>query len=131
MEKPPVILQVLPELRSGGVERGTVEIARAIVQAGGIALVASRGGSMVTQIQQVGGNHITLPLASKNPITIWLNSLRLARIIQKYKVDIIHARSRAPAWSAWLAAKKTGCKFVTTFHGTYGLQNKWKQKYRR
>ena len=129
MEKPPVILQVLPELRSGGVERGTVEIARAIVQAGGIALVASRGGSMVTQIQQVGGNHITLPLASKNPITIWLNSLRLARIIQKYKVDIIHARSRAPAWSAWLAAKKTGCKFVTTFHGTYGLQNKWKQKY--
>lgn len=129
MEKPPVILQVLPELRSGGVERGTVEIARAIVQAGGVAIVASRGGSMVTQIQQVGGKHITLPLASKNPLTIWLNSLRLASIIRKYKVDIIHARSRAPAWSSWLAAKKTGCRFVTTFHGTYGLQNKWKQKY--
>lgn len=127
--KPPVILQVLPELRSGGVERGTVEIARAIVQAGGVSLVASAGGSMVGQIQQVGAKHITLPLASKNPFTIWLNSLRLASIIRKYNVDIVHARSRAPAWSAWLATQKTGCKFITTFHGTYGLQNEWKKKY--
>ena len=127
--KPPVILQVLPELRSGGVERGTVEISRAIVQAGGVALVASCGGSMVSQIQQVGAKHITLPLASKNPFTIWLNSLRLAKIIRKHKVDIVHARSRAPAWSAWLAARETGCKFITTFHGTYGLQNDWKRKY--
>lgn len=127
--KPPVILQVLPELRSGGVERGTVEIARAIVKAGGVALVASAGGNMVGQIQQVGAKHITLPLASKNPFTIWLNSLRLAQIIRKHNVDIVHARSRAPAWSAWLATQKTGCKFITTFHGTYGLQNEWKKKY--
>jgi len=127
--KKPVILQVLPELRSGGVERGTVEVARAIAKAGGISLVASRGGSMVSQVQQVGAKHITLPLASKNPLTIWLNSKRLASIIREYNVDIIHARSRAPAWSAWLAAKATGCHFITTFHGTYGLQNKWKKKY--
>jgi len=127
--KPPVILQVLPELRSGGVERGTVEIARAIVKAGGVSLVASAGGNMVGQIQQVGAKHITLPLASKNPFTIWLNSLRLAQIIRKHNVDIVHARSRAPAWSAWLATQKTGCKFITTFHGTYGLQNEWKKKY--
>jgi glycosyltransferase involved in cell wall biosynthesis len=127
--KPPVILQVLPELRSGGVERGTIEIARAIVQAGGKSLVASSGGPMVTQLQKVGAEHITLPLASKNPITIWLNSLRLARIIRKYNVDIIHARSRAPAWSAWFAAQKTGCHFITTFHGTYGLKNKYKKQY--
>lgn len=122
-------MQVLPELRSGGVERGTVEIARAIVKAGGVSLVASSGGNMVSQIQQVGANHITLPLASKNPFTIWLNSIRLARIIRKYKVDILHARSRAPAWSSWLATQKTGCHFITTFHGTYGLQNEWKRKY--
>ncbi len=129
MNKPPIILQVLPELRSGGVERGTVEIARAIVQAGGKSLVASKGGSMVTQLQKVGAQHITLPLASKNPFTIWLNSKRLAKIIRQNNVDIIHARSRAPAWSAWLAAKETGCHFVTTFHGTYGIQNEWKRKY--
>jgi glycosyltransferase involved in cell wall biosynthesis len=127
--KQPVILQVLPELRSGGVERGTIEIAGAIARAGGKSLVASRGGPMAGQLQKIGATHITLPLASKNPFVMWLNALRLARIIRKYNVDIIHARSRAPAWSAWLAAKKTGCHFVTTFHGTYGLQNKYKRKY--
>lgn len=127
--KQPVILQVLPELRSGGVERGTIEIARAISQAGGVSLVASSGGAMSGQLNKCGATHITLPLASKNPFTMWVNSLRLAGIIRKYNVDIIHARSRAPAWSAWLAAKKTGCRFVTTFHGTYGIQNKWKRKY--
>ena len=73
--------------------------------------------------------HITLPLASKNPLIIWLNSWRLSRIIRKHKVDIIHARSRAPAWSAWRAAKRTRCHFVTTFHGTYGLGGKWKKRY--
>lgn len=127
--KPPVILQILPELRSGGVERGTIEIARAIVQAGGKSLVASSGGPMVNQLQKIGAEHITLPLATKNPVTIWINSLRLARVIRKYEVDIIHARSRAPAWSSWLAAQKTGCHFITTFHGTYGLQNKYKREY--
>lgn len=125
----PVILQVLPELRSGGVERGTVEVARAISRAGWVSLVASSGGPMVAHVQQVGAKHIKLPLASKNPFTIWLNSLRLAKIIREYGVDVIHARSRAPAWSSWLAAKATGCKFVTTFHGTYGLQNEWKKLY--
>jgi len=129
MNSPPVILQVLPELRSGGVERGTIEIARAIIQAGGVALVASSGGPMAAQLAHFGATHITLPLASKNPLVIWMNSLRLARVIRKYKVDVIHARSRAPAWSAWLAAQKTGCTFVTTFHGTYKIQNDWKKKY--
>ena len=127
--KPPIILQVLPGLRSGGVERGTIEIARAIVQAGGKSLVASTGGPMVGQLQKIGALHITLPLASKNPLIMWINSWRLAGVIRKHNVDIIHARSRAPAWSAWFAAQKTGCHFVTTFHGTYGLQNKYKKKY--
>lgn len=129
VNKTPVILQVLPSLRSGGVERGTIEIARAIVQAGGVSLVASSGGNMVSQLQKIGATHITLPLASKNPFTIWLNSWRLSRIIRKHKIDIIHARSRAPAWSAWWASQRARCHFVTTFHGTYGLQNEWKRKY--
>lgn len=127
--KPPVILQVLPELRSGGVERGTIEIARAIVKAGGKSMVASSGGPMASQLQKVGATHIKLPLASKNPIIMWINSLRLAHIIRKHKVDIVHARSRAPAWSAWYATQKTGCHFITTFHGTYGLKGKYKKEY--
>lgn len=126
--KPPVILQILPELRSGGVERGTLEIARAIVQAGGTALVASSGGPMSGQLAR-GAKHITLPLKSKNPFRMWRNAREIAQLIREHKVDIVHARSRAPAWSAWLAARSTGCHFITTFHGTYGLQNKWKQRY--
>jgi len=120
--KPPVILQVLPSLQSGGVERGTIEIARAIKQSGAIPLVASAGGPMTTQLAHAGIKHITLPLDSRDLMDIWLNARRIARIVREHKVDIIHARSRAPAWSAWLAARRTGCHFVTTFHGTYGLK---------
>src|SRR4051812_21911160 len=127
--KPPVVLQVLPALRSGGVERGTIEIARAIVRAGGKSLVASNGGPMAQQLQHVGATHITLPLATRNPLHIWMNGRRLAAVIREHNVDIVHARSRAPAWSALMAAEKTGCHFVTTFHGTYGLQNDWKRRY--
>lgn len=127
--RPPVILQVLPALQSGGVERGTVEIARAIQQHGGRALVASTGGKMVHQLFRAGAEHITMPLASKNPFIIWRNAKKLATLIREQGVDIIHARSRAPAWSALLAARETGCKLVTTFHGTYNFHNKWKHKY--
>ena len=127
--KQPVILQVLPELRSGGVERGTLEIARAITKAGGKSLIASAGGPMTSQLIHYKCEHITLPLASKNPFKIWRNSFALARIIRERNVDIVHARSRAPAWSAWLAAKRTGCHFITTFHGTYGLKGKFKHWY--
>ena len=125
----PVILQLLPALLSGGVERGTVEIARAIQQSGGKALVASSGGAMAAQLQRFGAEHITLPLASKNPVTLWKNIRRIEAVIREYGVDIVHARSRAPAWSAYFACRHTGAKFITTFHGTYGLQNRWKQKY--
>lgn len=129
MEKTPVILQVLPSLRSGGVERGTLDIARAIAGKGWTSLVGSSGGPMAAQLAHAGTRHFTLPLHSKNPFRIWLNAKKLARIIREYQVDIIHARSRAPAWSAWMAARKTGCRFVTTFHGVYGLEHEWKRKY--
>ncbi len=125
----PTILQVLPSLKSGGVERGTVEIATALHQAGWRALVASSGGPMAVQLHQAGATHIPLPLASKNPFTIWRNSRHLIRIIKEQKVDIIHARSRAPAWSAYLAAKATGIPFVTTFHGVYNFKTRLKHTY--
>jgi len=123
------ILQVLPRLRSGGVERGTIEIATAIVRSGGQALVASEGGTMLPSLAYAGATHITLPLASKNPFIIWQNSAKLTKIINDYGVDLVHARSRAPAWSAYLAAKHTNKPFVTTFHGIYGLKPSPKKYY--
>ncbi len=128
-DSPPTVLQVLPALQSGGVERGTVEITQAIAAAGGCALVASSGGALVARVERAGGTHVRLPLASKNPVTIWLNSRRLIRLIRRHGVDIVHARSRAPAWSAWLACRRTGAHFVTTWHGSYGENLPLKRRY--
>ncbi len=115
----PVVLQVVPSLVTGGVERGTVEIAQSLVAAGWTAIVASSGGPMVREITRAGALHVTLPLASKNPFVIRANIRRLEKVIKEHGVDIVHARSRAPAWSAHVAAQRTGAHFVTTFHGTY------------
>lgn len=123
------VLQVLPSLDTGGVERGTVEMTQAIVAAGGAALVASEGGRLVAAVERAGGRHIRLPLASKNPATIWLNAGRLGRLIRTEGVGIIHARSRAPAWSALLAARRTGARFVTTYHGVYNEGVPGKRRY--
>lgn len=127
--KKPVLLQVLPSLISGGVERGTVEIARAVVEAGFVSLVASSGGPMADNFEKIGTTHIKLNLKSKNPLIIWLNILRLKRIIRKHNVDIIHARSRAPAWSSYFAAKITKTHFITTFHGVYSVDSAIKKFY--
>jgi hypothetical protein len=105
MDNKPVILQVLPRLDAGGVERGTSEIAEAIARAGMRPLVASSGGVMVSKVARVGGTHIKLPLASKNPLIMYRNAWALYRLIKEHNVKIIHARSRAPAWSSYYAAK--------------------------
>jgi glycosyltransferase involved in cell wall biosynthesis len=114
------ILQVVPRLDTGGSEQATVEIADALTRAGASALVATEGGRMATAIAQSGGEVIELPMASKNPLTILANARRLRRLIEERNVDLVHARSRAPAWSAFLAARATGRPFVTTYHGAYG-----------
>ncbi len=129
MKKKITILQVLPSLISGGVERGTVDIAKAIAKEGYVSLVASSGGVMAQQLPLFGVKHIKMPLNSKNPITIFLNIRRLVKLIKENNIDIIHARSRAPAWSAYFACKKTGCKFITTWHGTYSGTTKLKKTY--
>ena len=128
-DAPPTILQILPALGTGGVERGTVEMAQAITAAGGRAVVASAGGPRVAQVERAGGRHITLPLNSKNPFTILRNAARLSALIRAENVDIVHARSRAPAWSAWLAARRTGKKFVSTYHGAYSENFPLKRRY--
>ncbi len=125
----PVVLQVLPALDGGGVERGTVEMTQAITRAGGGAVVASAGGRLVPAIEHAGGRHVALPLDSKNPWRIWRNAARLAALIREAGVDIVHARSRAPAWSAWLAARRTGAHFVTTYHAPYGEDFVGKRRY--
>jgi lipid-A-disaccharide synthase len=128
-KQPPAILQVLPALVTGGVERGTVEIAAALVKAGYRALVASSGGPMAREVENAGGIHISLPLKSKNPFTMWRNIARLREVIRQHKVDLVHARSRAPAWSAQRAARDEKVPFVTTFHSAYGAGSKTKRLY--
>ena len=125
----PTVLQVLPALVTGGVERGTMDIAKALVDNGFRSLVVSAGGPLAKSIEHDGSKHITMPLNSKNPWHIFNNISKLVELIKKEKVDIVHARSRGPAWSAYFAAKKTGCKFITTFHGSYGMQNRIKRLY--
>lgn len=127
---PPTVLQILPALGgSGGVERGTVEIAGAISQAGGRALVASEGGLLVHDLTRVDAEHFTLPVASKNPVVMYRNISRLVELIKRERVDIVHVRSRAPAWSAYLACQRTKVPLITTFHGTYAISNWLKRKY--
>ncbi|MEX0758717.1 MAG: glycosyltransferase, partial [Tistlia sp.] len=126
---PPVVLQVLPALVTGGVERGTVDMAQAVLEEGAIALVASAGGPMVYELQRSGAEHVVLPLDSKNPWRILSNARRLEELIRLRNVALVHARSRAPAWSAWLATRRTGRPFVTTFHAPYGLKPPIKRLY--
>jgi glycosyltransferase involved in cell wall biosynthesis len=125
----PVVLQVLPALDGGGVERGTVEITAAIEAAGGRALVASAGGRMAPYIERAGGRNLEMPLHTRNAWRIWRNADALVAAIRKERVDIVHARSRAPAWSAWLAAQRTGAHFVTTYHAPYGEDLPLKRRY--
>lgn len=125
----PVVLQVLPSLVTGGVERGAVDVAGAVVASGGTAIVVSAGGPMVHELERLGARHIVLPVDSKNPLVMRRNVGRLAALIEAHNVDLVHARSRAPAWSALAAARRTGRPFVTTFHGTYGAGNLLKRHY--
>ena len=123
------ILQVVPRLDAGGSELATVEIAQALSRVGARALVATEGGVMVEEVAFAGGEIVTLPVASKSPFTILANIGRLTNLIEGRGVDLVHARSRAPAWSAFLAARRTGKPFVTTYHGAYGEVGPFKAAY--
>lgn len=117
------ILQVIPAFETGGVEQGTLDVAHALAKEGHSAFVVSEGGSMVTGLPQSNAFHIQINLNTKNPAKIFKNSLRLKKLIREERIDLVHARSRAPAWSAYLACKQTKTPFVTTFHSTYGHKN--------
>lgn len=126
-KRKPVILQILPALESGGVERGCVDIARALKKQGFEPIVASAGGVLTYQLREQGIRHYDLPLNKKNPFTIYKNIAKIEKIIKENYVDIVHVRSRAPMWSAYFACKKNNIKLVATVHGTYSLKFwKWK-----
>ena len=114
-----VVMQILPKLENGGVERGVVDIAKSLKKLDFEPIVVSSGGVLVYQIKEAGILHIQLPVNSKNPLTIYRNVKKLVDLIHEHAVDVIHVRSRAPMWSAYFACKKTGTKLVSTVHGTY------------
>ena len=125
----PTILQIVPRLDTGGAELSTIEIVEALVRAGARALVATDGGRMADRITALGGEIILMPLESKNPATIFANGRRLAHLVRTRSVSLLHARSRAPAWSALMAARSTRVPFVTTYHGAYGERGRLKRLY--
>jgi glycosyltransferase involved in cell wall biosynthesis len=123
------VLQVLPELNMGGVERVTIDMVKGLREVTPYAYVAAQNGVLVPELIKLGGTHIDLPLKTKNPIQIFLNAFALARVIRDLHIDIIHARSRAPAWSALFAAKMTNTPIITTYHGAYKSTNAFKKFY--
>lgn len=117
--KPLTVLQVVPRIEMGGVERGVLEITEAIVNAGGRSLIATAGGQLEFRLNRAGGEIVPMSADSKNPLKIWRNAALIARVVREEGVDVVHARSRAPAWSAYWAAGRTRTPFITTYHGTY------------
>ncbi len=131
-KKEKVVVQVLPALNQGGVERGTIEIAEALQKAGIRNYVISAGGKMVPELTRLGVSHITLPVNTKNPISMLINSYRLEKIFKDLDVSLVHVRSRAPAWSVKWAANRMKLPFIATFHGRYGLKPEvFKKPYNR
>ncbi len=119
------ILQILPALQQGGVERGTIEIARALTAAGIPNAVCSAGGPMVAELEKLGVPHLTLPVNRKNPFVLKSAAKKLAEYCKAEGVTLMHVRSRAPAWAVKWAAKRCGVKWMATFHGVYGTSPKW------
>ena len=127
--RPLTVLQIIPALETGGAERTAIDIAATLAARGDRALVASVGGRMEAELAAAGGELIRLPTDTKNPVRLALLALKLMRIVRAETVDIVHARSRAPAWAARLAARRTDTPFVTTYHGIYGERNAMKRRY--
>jgi len=123
------LLQVTPELETGGAEQTTIDVAHAVVAQGGKALVATKGGRMAARLEADGGRLAQMPAQSKNPLVMLGNAARLVDLIRREKVSVVHARSRAPAFSALWAAHATKTPFVATYHGVYNAKSELKRWY--
>ena len=123
------VLQVIPKLGYGGAETGCYDIAHYLPEYNCESFIVTSGGDLIKYVDKKKVKLIKLPVHSKNPILIFFNAIALLIIILFHNIQIVHARSRAPAWSCLLATKITGRKFVTTFHGTYNFKSKIKKLY--
>ncbi|MFN9358273.1 MAG: glycosyltransferase family 4 protein [Alphaproteobacteria bacterium] len=127
--RPLRVVQVIPALDAGGAERTAVDVAAAVVAAGGRSWIATQGGRLAAEAQSKGATLVIGDFATKNPWRILANATRLARLVQAEGIDILHARSRAPAWSAWRAARMANCRYVATYPGIYNSRNPLKRWY--
>lgn len=125
----PTILQIIPKLEAGGAELAVIDMAEAVVKTGGRALVLAEPGRMTPRLEAVGGEAIAFPASTKNPVKLVANARAIAGLVAREGVDLIHARSRAPAWSGLMAARWTKVPFVTTYHGAYAETNAFKRAY--
>ena len=123
------VLQVIPKLGFGGAETGCYDIAHYLAEQDCKSYIATSGGELLKYVKKNKVKIFRLPVHSKNPIMIFLNAILLSLIILIKKINIVHARSRAPAWSCYFACLITNTNFVTTFHGTYNFKNKFKKFY--
>jgi glycosyltransferase involved in cell wall biosynthesis len=128
-----VIVQIIPFLGVGGAEQGCLDMALAIKAAGGVPIVVSQGGSPAKLQELVRHNirHVVLPVQSKNPWTMLRNIGRIEKLLRSVSADLVHVRSRAPAWSAFYAARRAGVPFMTTCHAPYNARNALKRAYNR
>jgi len=129
MKKKIKVLQVIPELGYGGAETGCYDLAHFLSEQGCKSYIITSGGKLLKYVKKDKVKIFKLPVKSKNPILIFLNSIIISIIILFCNINIVHARSRAPAWSCLIATKLTARKFVTTFHGTYNFNNRFKKFY--
>lgn len=125
-EGPWTILQIIPALDAGGAERTTVDVSTHIVSIGGRSLVASRGGRLVSELEEQGGVWVPFAAHTKNPVRMAAQVASLVRLCRVQGVNLIHARSRAPAWTAFFAARILKIPFVTTYHGIYNGSSRFK-----
>lgn len=125
----PTILQIIPKLEAGGAELAVIDMAEAVVKAGGRALVLAEPGRMTPRLEAVGGEAIDFPASTKNPLKLVTNASAIAALVAREGVSLIHARSRAPAWSGLMAARRAKVPFVTTYHGAYSEPNAFKRAY--
>lgn len=123
------ILQIIPDLETGGAERTAVDIAKGLTDAGARALVATEGGRLVAELQAKGGIWLPFPAAAKNPLAMALNIRKFALLCRQEGVELVHARSRAPAWVALAATRLLKLPFVTTYHGSYASRSGVKTLY--
>lgn len=127
--KVPTVMQIIPSLGAGGAEQGCIDVAAELVKSGAKSIVVCNGGHRLPEIKRGGSIHIQLPVDSKNPFVMWRNIAKLRKLIREHDVDIVHARSRAPAWSAWKSVEGTKAKFMTTCHAPFNISGSAKKFY--